>query len=167
MSDLITWNDAFIGLGSNLDNPVQHILQAKQAIIALAQVEFVAFSHLYNSLPVGPQDQPNFVNAVIQIKTCLSAQTLLSTLQDIENQHGRVRKQHWGARTLDLDLLLYGNLVINDPNLLVPHPELPNRSFVLYPLADIAGKNLMIPGQGSLDELLAACPPDGLWRIQS
>ncbi len=165
MTESVTWVDSFVGLGSNLDNPVQHINKAHQAIAGLSGVEEIAFSPLYNSRPVGPQDQPDFVNAVIHIKTRLSALDLLSQMQQIENAHGRVRSRHWGERTLDLDLLLYGQHSIKDPNLTVPHPEMPKRNFVLYPLADIAKKDLLIPGFGRLVELLAHCPADGLSRI--
>jgi 2-amino-4-hydroxy-6-hydroxymethyldihydropteridine diphosphokinase len=159
-------NEVFIGLGSNLDNPIQHIQQAITAITQLATVEFIACSSLYNSLPVGPQDQPNFVNAVLHIKTCLSPQDLLKALQNIENDHGRVRNRHWGARTLDLDILLYGTDIIKEPNLQIPHTELSNRSFVLYPLAEIAAEDLFIPGKAHLSELLTDCQPDGLWKIE-
>jgi 2-amino-4-hydroxy-6-hydroxymethyldihydropteridine diphosphokinase len=103
----------------------------------------------------------------MHIKTCLSAQALLSKLQQIENAHGRERKQRWGARTLDLDILLYNNLIINEPNLRVPHPEIPNRGFVLYPLADISPADLNIPGIGLLSSLLTACPAKDLWRIET
>jgi 2-amino-4-hydroxy-6-hydroxymethyldihydropteridine diphosphokinase len=101
---------------------------------------------------------------VLRINTSLSAQQLLTELQQIENAHGRVRNIRWGARTLDLDILLFGNEVINDTNLIVPHVEMANRGFVLYPLADIAPSDLQI-GQSSLAQLLAACPADGLHKI--
>ncbi|WP_347988105.1 2-amino-4-hydroxy-6-hydroxymethyldihydropteridine diphosphokinase [Methylomonas sp. AM2-LC] len=162
-----SWNEVFIGLGSNLDNPIQHIQQAISAITQLTTVEFIACSSLYNSLPVGPQDQPNFVNAVLRIKTCLTPQNLLKALQNIENDHGRVRNQHWGARTLDLDILLYGTDIVKEPNLQIPHAEISNRGFVLYPLAEIVAEDLFIPGKAYLSELLTACQADGLWKIQS
>ena len=165
MSVIAPWIEAFIGLGSNLDNPVQQINKAHQAIAELANVEEVAFSPLYSSKPVGPQDQPDYINAVMQIKTQLSAQALLAHLQLIENVHGRVRSVRWGARTLDLDVLLYDQMMINEPDLIVPHPQLPNRAFVLYPLADIANRELLVPGFGRLTELLSACPANGIRRM--
>ncbi|MGD0960167.1 MAG: 2-amino-4-hydroxy-6-hydroxymethyldihydropteridine diphosphokinase [Methylomonas sp.] len=167
MTLLKKWYEVYIGLGSNLDNPEQHIIQARNALVTLKNSELAAFSPMYDSLPLGPQDQPNYVNAVMRIKTGLSAQELLAELQQIENMHGRVRLKHWGARTLDLDILLYYNQIINQPNLQVPHPEMTNRGFVLYPLADIADAELIIPGKGRLKDLLAACPPVGLRRIES
>jgi len=159
------WIAAFIGLGSNLDNPVQHINTAQQAIAELPEVEAIAFSPLYTSTPVGPQDQPDYINAVMQINTRLTAMQLLTKLQQIENQHGRIRTERWGARTLDLDVLLFDQKTIDQPELKIPHPEMPNRAFVLYPLADIAGGDLQIPGYGVLRDLLASCPPLGLQRI--
>ncbi|MDD1622572.1 MAG: 2-amino-4-hydroxy-6-hydroxymethyldihydropteridine diphosphokinase [Methylococcaceae bacterium] len=159
------WFEAYIGLGSNLGDPIHTIASARLAIAGLADVEEIAFSPLYGSRPVGPQDQPDYVNAVMRIKTRLSAPNLLKQLQGIENAHGRVRSVRWGARTLDLDILLYDQQLINQPDLIVPHPELPNRAFVLHPLADVADSDLPIPGKGRLAELLTACPADGLKRI--
>ena len=161
------WIEAYIGLGSNLDDPVSHIAMARATIAALDGVEAIAFSPLYSSRPVGPQDQPDYINAVMRIKTLLPALDLLLELQRIENAHGRVRQERWGARTLDLDILLYGETIINEPNLIVPHKEIPNRAFVLYPLADITNRDLTIPEYGRLQDLLAACPADGLHRLES
>ncbi len=157
--------EAYIGLGSNLDNPVEQVSRARQAIAALPGVAEIACSPLYRSLPVGPQDQPDYINAVMRIATELPPLDLLSQLQQIENQHGRKRIVRWGARTLDLDLLLYGQQIINEPTLIVPHQELAKRGFVLYPLADVAVADMQIPGLGSLSELLQACPADGLHKI--
>jgi len=159
------WVEAYIGLGSNLDSPLLHVSKAREAIAELPDIEEIAFSPLYGSSPVGPQDQPDYVNAVMRIKTRLSAQELLKQLQQIENAHGRERTVRWGARTLDLDVLLYNQQIINEPNLIVPHPEIQNRAFVLYPLADLATGNFTISGKGRLAELLAACPADGLRRL--
>lgn len=165
MSTNLPWVDAYIGLGSNLDNPVQQIESAQQQIAGLPQVELVAHSPLYRSSPVGPQDQPDYVNAVTHIITRLAPLELLQQLQAIENAHGRLRLVRWGARTLDLDVLLYGAQLIDLPTLQVPHPELPRRAFVLYPLADVAASDLSIPGKGTLNQLLAQCPADGLQRL--
>jgi 2-amino-4-hydroxy-6-hydroxymethyldihydropteridine diphosphokinase len=159
------WVEAYIGLGSNLDDPLRQVQSAVEDITALPGIEIVEVSPLYGSRPVGPADQPDYVNAVMRIKTSLAAADLLQTLQKVENQHGRLRLVHWGARTLDLDILLYGDQCIHQPDLIVPHSELANRAFVLYPLADIAGPDLMVPGKGRLAQLCAACPPDGLQRL--
>jgi len=166
MSLLISGIDAFVGLGSNLGNPLEHIHSARLAISELPEVEEICFSPLYTSSPVGPQDQPDYVNAVMHIKTSLAAADLLKELQNIETSHGRERLVRWGARTLDLDILLYDQQIISEPNLQIPHPELPKRAFVLYPLADIADFELAVPGLGRLSELLAACPAEGLFRME-
>lgn len=162
----LTWVEAYIGLGSNLNHPIQQVLSAIRELDALDSIRQVAVSPLYSSRPVGPQDQPDYINAVIRIKTCLSPLELLAACQTLENRHGRKRLLRWGARTLDLDILLYDNQLIDLPELKVPHPELPNRAFVLYPLADIAPPDLLIPGNGRLVDLLAACAADGLQRIE-
>lgn len=161
-TDLIA---VYIGLGSNLASPVEQIKSARSAISALAGVKEQAFSNLYVSSPMGPQDQPDYVNAVMAIVTNLAPLDLLHTLQGIENSHGRVRGNHrWGARTLDLDVLLYGDHQIDLPELTVPHRGIGERAFVLYPLADCA-PDLLIPGKGKLSDLLARCPLAGLRRL--
>ena len=167
MSDFATDVQVFIGLGSNLEDPIRHIRQAREDIAQLVDVTEVAFSPLYKSSPVGPQDQPDYVNAVMQIQTSLPATALLAKLQNIENAHGRLRSIRWGARTLDLDILLYADQTIMQADLQVPHREMARRAFVLYPLADIANPALMIPGIGSLQALLAACPALGIERLAS
>lgn len=159
--------EAYIGLGSNLDDPVAHVTQARLAIAAMPGASEVGFSPLYCSQPVGPQDQPDYINAVMRIATELEPLVLLRALQAIENRQGRLRLVRWGARTLDLDILLYDQQIINLPELIVPHPELANRSFVLYPLADLAAADMPIPGLGTLSQLLSACPADGLRKIAS
>lgn len=165
MNETPPWVEAFIGLGSNLDDPRQQLLSAVEHIAALPEVENAALSPLYGSQPVGPQDQPDYLNAVLHIRTCLQPLPLLRALQAIENAHHRLRTQRWGARTLDLDILLYGTETIDQPDLHVPHPEMTRRAFVLYPLADIADASLSVPGVGTLGELLAACPREGIWRL--
>ncbi len=156
---------AYIGLGSNLDHPATHVRQALEDLSALPDSHLAAASALYASAPMGPADQPDYVNAVAALDTGLDAHALLRALQGIEAAHGRVRgPQRWGPRTLDLDLLLFGDAVIDDEDLSVPHPGLPERDFVLYPLSEIA-PDLIVPGQGSLGELLARCPRDGLKRL--
>lgn len=156
---------AYIGLGSNLANPEAQINNARLVIKRLARVREQDFSSLYRSPPMGPQDQPDFINAVMAINTDLSAAALLRYLQQIELDHGRVRiGKRWGARTLDLDILLYGQHIINQTDLLVPHYGLAERAFVLYPLAEIAPE-IKVPGLGGITELLKFCPLNGLVKI--
>ncbi len=156
---------AYLGLGSNLANPALQITSARIAIAAIAGVEELAFSSLYRSLPMGPQDQPDYVNAVMCIATSLPPMDFLHRLQQIENDQGRVRKtERWGARTLDLDVLVYGEQMIELPNLIVPHVGIRDRAFVLHPLYEIAPE-LLIPGKGNIADLLAQCPMNGLKRL--
>jgi len=156
---------AFIGLGSNLATPSQQINGARSALAATAGIQELAFSSLYQSAPMGPKDQPDYVNAVMAIATELTPTALLHCLQGIENEHGRVRTgERWGPRTLDLDLLLYGDQQIHLPDLIVPHIGIVDREFVLYPLYEIA-PDLNVPGKGSLSDLVANCPLRGLQRL--
>ena len=157
---------AFIGVGSNLQEPLEQVRQAIRALTALPESRLLRASSLYGSRPMGPQDQPDYINAVVQIETRLSALSLLHALQAIEQQQGRVRQRHWGERTLDLDLLLYGEHSINLPELVVPHAGLAERNFVLYPLQEIA-PSLEIPLQGPLGALVRDCPRADLQLITS
>ena len=128
-------NQVFLALGSNLDDP---IAQIKEAIQSLAQtVEGIQCAQLYQSKPLGPQDQPDFVNTVISGHTALNPNELLTKIQEIELQQHRVKTQHWGPRTIDIDILFYGNLRMNTPELTIPHKELFNRAFVTIPLLDL------------------------------
>ena len=155
----------FIGLGSNLAAPDQQIGRARTAINNIKNVTELVCSSLYSSPPMGPKDQPDYVNAVSKIETGLPALELLRCMQTIENDQGRARSgQRWGARTLDLDLLLYGQQQIDIPDLVVPHPGIRDRNFVLYPLLEIAPE-LRIPGLGRLSDLIKACPLNGLKQI--
>ncbi len=155
----------FIGLGSNLDDPLSQLKKAIEYLKQHEMLNVINISNFYSSPPMGPQDQPDFINAVVEIATSLSAEQLLDELQKIERQQGRERKQHWGARTLDLDILLYGNKVINTERLIVPHRGISERNFVLYPLNDLVEKNFRISGLGKINELLAACPMTGITRL--
>lgn len=155
-----------IGLGSNLADPVEQVLTAVKALQLLPDTNVINSSSLYASPPMGPQDQPDYTNAVVALDTTLSAHDLLDQLQTIELQHGRERKRHWGERTLDLDLLIYGDKIIDDERLQVPHPGIPVRSFVLYPLQEIAPE-LIVPGMGAIEQLCTQCPLDGLRRIEN
>ncbi len=158
-------NKAYIGLGSNLKSPAEQLLLARAEIKALPGVEESAFSSLYASVPMGPQDQPDYINAAMSIKTVLSPLDLLHALQNIESAHGRIRgDQRWGARTLDLDLLLYNDLQISTTELTVPHPGIAERAFVLYPLQECE-PNLVISGKGNLVDLINQCPATGIRRL--
>jgi len=127
----------FVGLGSNLGEREAMIRLALEALSRLPGTRLVKASSLYDTEPVGEVDQPNFLNAVAQLDTELTARQLLWNLLLIEKRLGRVRTQRWGPRTIDLDLLLYGSLVLDEPELTVPHPELTARSFVLVPLVEL------------------------------
>ena len=155
---------SYIGLGSNLDHPKQQIVRALRELDGIELTRCTAYSSLYRSPPLGPQDQPDYINAVARVQTRLAPHALLQSLQAIEQRHGRIRKRHWGPRTLDLDILLYGEQRIDSPDLKVPHPGLQQRSFVLYPLQEIEPE-LQIPGLGKLSELVRSCPGDRLLPI--
>lgn len=127
----------YIGLGSNLANPVEQIYEAIIALMDLPQSQWVAVSSLYVSKPHGPQNQPDFVNAVAAIDTDLSPEQLLVHCQELEDKQGRLRTRRWGERTIDLDILLYGNQMINTDKLVVPHPHMHERSFVMVPLLEV------------------------------
>lgn len=159
-------NRVFIGLGSNLHDPITQLKQAIDHIDELESVKLVATSAFYQSKPMGPQEQPDFINAVVELETSLSAEKLLDALQAIEHAQGRVRKQHWGPRTLDLDILLYNDEMITSERLMVPHSGIAERNFVLSPLADIVGLDFKIPGMGSIKELLISCPIGGLQQLE-
>jgi 2-amino-4-hydroxy-6-hydroxymethyldihydropteridine diphosphokinase len=154
----------YIGLGSNLDGPVDQLNRAITELAELPETELVSRSSLYHSKPMGGMDQPDYVNAVARIDTTLAAEELLKELQMIEAAHGRVREKRWGARTLDLDLLLYGSTIIDTPDLQVPHPGVGEREFVLYPLYEIAPE-LEIPDLGAISDLINKCPSDGLEKL--
>ena len=144
---------AYVGLGANLDDPVQQVRRACEGLKSIVSTRVLACSPLYRSAPLGPQDQPDFINAVAALETALPALELLAALRDIETRHGRRRDgTRWGPRTLDLDVLLYGDLRQETPELTLPHPGLHERAFVLYPLCDVAPE-LQVPGHGSVRAL--------------
>lgn len=162
-----TFVRAFIGLGSNLDEPKTQILRAIAALRGLPLSRLTAVSRLYRSAPMGPADQPDYINAVAMLDTRLSPIELLDALQAIEQAQGRVRgAERWGPRTLDLDLLLYGTERIESERLLVPHPGMAERNFVLYPLSELSPE-LVLPDGRSLRQLLAACPSEGIEPLHS
>lgn len=159
-------DEIYIGIGSNLGEPITQVKSAIAALSDLDSVSLIVSSSLYASPPMGPQDQPDYINAVVELSTTLSAHELLDQLQAVEQLQGRVRNRHWGERTLDLDLLLYGQEALDDERLQVPHPGIALRSFVLYPLAEVA-PDLIIPKLGGITELLKHCPLDGLKQLES
>ncbi|HEY7886068.1 MAG TPA: 2-amino-4-hydroxy-6-hydroxymethyldihydropteridine diphosphokinase [Cellvibrionaceae bacterium] len=154
----------YIGLGSNLDNPQQQVNRALQALAELPQTELLAHSSLYSSRAVGPV-QPDYINAVAALQTELAPLLLLDHLQAIERAHQRRRTERWGPRTLDLDLLLYGDRVQDCERLTLPHPYLCQRNFVLVPLLEIAPE-LCLPDGRDLALLAQAAGNDGLNRLQ-
>ncbi|MDD2865031.1 MAG: 2-amino-4-hydroxy-6-hydroxymethyldihydropteridine diphosphokinase [Methylococcales bacterium] len=154
----------YLGLGSNLESPVEQLRAARAAIAAVNGISETGFSSLYRSPPMGGKEQPDYVNAVMAIETELSPLELLTVTQRIENEQGRVRSERWGARTLDIDILLFGDEVLNLPDLIVPHYGMAGRAFVLYPLFEIA-PDLEIPTHGKLADLVSRCPLDGLERL--
>ena len=155
----------YIGLGSNLQSPLHQVGRAVEAISALAQTLFIARSPWYRSVAIGPGDQPDYINGVAAVDTQLSPAQLLSALHAIEATQGRVRRQRWAARTVDLDILLYGDEVVATDRLRIPHPRLHQRNFVLYPLADLAPQ-LVLPDGATLASLLAQSNRDGLVQLE-
>ena len=155
---------AFVGLGSNLADP---LVQVRQALVELESIPgtwVTACSSLYRTSPIGYLEQPDFINAVASLQTTLKPQALLAALLAIENRHGRRRAVRNAQRTLDLDLLLYGEEVIDQDGLTLPHPRLHERAFVLAPLAEIA-PDAMVPGRGRVQDLLARVDCNGVTRI--
>ncbi|HEX5353113.1 MAG TPA: 2-amino-4-hydroxy-6-hydroxymethyldihydropteridine diphosphokinase [Rhodanobacteraceae bacterium] len=145
---------AYVALGSNLDDPRAQVERGFEAIDDLPHTSLHARSRLYRTRPWGIAGQPDFVNAVARVETSLSPRDLLDSLLAIEIRAGRVRGPRNGPRTLDLDLLLYGEAELEEPGLTIPHPRLQERAFVLLPLADVAN-DLEVPGQGRVADLLA------------
>ena len=160
----MTATDAFIGMGSNLAEPSVQLARALVGLAALPDTELVAQSPFYRSRPVGPQDQPDFINGAVWLRTNLPPLILLDHLQRIEQAHGRERSKRWGPRTLDLDLLIYGHETVSGPRLTVPHPQLPNRDFVLQPLLDL-NPTLVLPDGTGIAALRLRCPDNQLRKL--
>lgn len=154
----------YVGLGSNLASPAEQLCQATAALQALPESQWVGVSALYSSDSLLP-GQPRYTNAVAALDTHLAPLALLDALQAIENAQGRIRAERWGPRTLDLDILLYGDQVIDQPRLRVPHPHLHVRPFVLYPLAELVPEGMVLADGRRLADLLLACPFTGLERL--
>lgn len=156
--------DVFVGLGSNLAEPVAQLARAIAELAALPKTTLVAQSPFYASKPVGPQDQPDYVNGAVWLNTGLTPHALLDQLQQIEQAHGRERLQHWGPRTLDLDVLLFGQQTLNDDRLTIPHNQLSQRDFVLQPLLDL-NPNLTLSDGTTLAFLRQHCPDNQLRKL--
>lgn len=154
----------YLGLGANLDDPQAQLIFAVHALQAHSAIHLRQCSSLYASKPMGPQDQPDYVNAVVVVETELSPEAILDAVQAIENAAGRVRERHWGPRTLDIDILLIDKRVISQPRLEVPHPGIELREFVLVPLTEIAPQ-LQLPNGKAVAELAAAISRNGLDKI--
>lgn len=161
---MTTWVPAYIGIGSNLGDSVARVRSAFDALAQLPGCKLIARSRLYRTKPFGPVQQGDFINAVAGMLTELSADALLHEIRQIESVAGRVRAERWGPRTLDLDLLVFGNERINTAELTVPHPGIADRGFVLAPLADIA-LTLNVPGVGKIENLLRALPESGIAEV--
>jgi 2-amino-4-hydroxy-6-hydroxymethyldihydropteridine diphosphokinase len=168
MSEPVT---AYLGIGSNLDDPRAQVARAVNKLTQCAGIRVLRCSTWYGSRAVGPGVQPDYVNGVIEIETSLEPLALLHALQEIEQAHGRKRDTRWGARTLDLDILLYGDTVIIDPDLRVPHPRLHERAFVLKPLADLCpDREIPCPSSGknaTITQLLSHLPEQGVWLLET
>jgi 2-amino-4-hydroxy-6-hydroxymethyldihydropteridine diphosphokinase len=154
----------YVGIGSNLEDSFQHVSAAVQELGAVAHAGQVHRSALYRSAPMGPAEQPDYLNAAVRFETVLAPLVLLDALQAIEGDHGRVRGERWGARTLDLDLLLYGSRVIEHPRLRVPHPGLADRLFVVRPLEDL-DPGATVPGLGTVGDIARTCPTWDMERV--
>ncbi len=159
-------NPAYVGLGSNLEDPVRQITLAFELLNGIEDTQLVAWSSLYESAPFGPVEQPSFVNAVALLDTNLGSRTLLRILQAIEDSQGRKREIRWGPRILDLDLLVHGDREIHEPNLTLPHPGIAERNFVLLPLREIA-PDLVIPGLGRVADIAVDENEPLISRIQT
>ena len=160
------WIPAYIGVGSNLDDPAAQVRRALDALGQLPKSRLVTSSELYRNPPMWPKDQPDYVNAVAGLLTRQSPEDLLGLLQGLEHTLGRVRTDgdRWGPRIIDLDILIYGVATLSVPGLNLPHPGISERNFVLFPLCDIA-PTLVVPGQGRVSQLAGKLGDAGLQRI--
>jgi 2-amino-4-hydroxy-6-hydroxymethyldihydropteridine diphosphokinase len=160
------WRPAYVAIGSNLSTPAMRVLEAFERLTAWSAVTSLRRSQLYRSAPMGPQDQPQYVNAAAGFLTQLGARELLTGLLGIEHAMGRDRNTRWGPRIIDLDLLWVVDGAIDEPGLTVPHPGVSRRNFVLYPLNDIAPA-LNIPGLGNVQGLWRDIGADGISVLDS
>jgi 2-amino-4-hydroxy-6-hydroxymethyldihydropteridine diphosphokinase len=155
------WRPAYVAIGSNLNQPQARVHEAFEHLAALPATQLLLRSRLFLTRPMGPQDQPHFVNAAAGLLTQLTARQLLEDLLRVEQSMGRKRQERWGPRVIDLDLLWTLGETIDEPGLTLPHPGVSTRNFVLYPLADIA-PSLVIPGHGRVSDLLRGVGDDGI-----
>lgn len=164
MPQPVHWIPAYVGLGSNLDGPVEQLRGALRELARLPDSRLLAVSSFYRNPPMGPRDQPDYVNAVAGVLTALAPEALMDELQAIERAQGRnrVESRRWGPRRIDLDILIYGNRVVERSNLRIPHPGISDRNFVLFPLLELAPE-LVIPECGIVREL-ARCSDDTALR---
>jgi 2-amino-4-hydroxy-6-hydroxymethyldihydropteridine diphosphokinase len=159
------WVPVYVGVGSNLDDPVQQVTAALARLAQLPDCHWVMRSPLYRAAPLGPQDQPHFINAVAGMLTTLEPLALLRSLKALELTLGRAAPVvRWGARRIDFDLLVHGSTCVSGPELTLPHPGVPTRNFVLYPLCAIAA-DLCVPGVGTVRELTARVSAAGIERL--
>ena len=161
----LLWRPAYVAIGSNLSQPRARVLEAFERLAALRSSRALIRSRLYQTRPMGPQDQPNFVNAAAGLLTQSGPRELLDELLEIEQAMGRNRQERWGPRVIDLDLIWMLGETIDEPGLTVPHPGVSMRNFVLYPLADIA-PTLAIPGHGKVLELMRSIGGDGIYVLE-
>jgi 2-amino-4-hydroxy-6-hydroxymethyldihydropteridine diphosphokinase len=159
------WRPAYVAIGSNLGSPRHQVLEAMQRLGALGAVDTLLRSRLYLSRPMGPQDQPDYVNAAAGLLTQDTPQELLARLLDIERNMGRIHRERWGPRVIDLDLVWMVDAAVDEPGLKVPHPGVSTRNFVLYPLADIA-PTMKIPGIGTVLDLKRGVGGDGISALE-
>lgn len=161
----MAWRPAYVALGSNLSDPRRQVEAAIAALAALPGARLIARSGLWRSRPMGPQDQPEFVNAVAGLLTTAEPRALLESLQSLERRLGKTAPEmRWGPRVIDLDLLAVGELEVAEPGLELPHPGLHQRNFVLYPLSEIAAE-LWVPGLARVSRLRERVSPAGIERL--
>ena len=156
---------AYIGIGANLGDPIAQMIRALEAMDSICETQVTQRSGLYRSSPLGPQDQPDFVNACARLETTLGARELLEQLQRIEQSMGRVKHRHWGERCIDLDLLLFGDEVYDLPEMTIPHPGIGVRDFVLRPLMDITDASFVLPQGLTIAQALEQCGHHDLFSI--
>ena len=159
------WRPAYVAIGSNLESPRDRVLEAMERLAALGEAHALLRSLLYLSRPMGPQDQPDYINAAVGLLTQHSPQKMLAVLLEIERSMGRTRRERWGPRVIDLDLVWMVDAAVDEPGLTVPHPGVSIRNFVLYPLADIA-PTIKIPGMGVVLDLKLQVGGEGILALE-
>ena len=150
----------YIGLGSNLNQPADQLRAACACLQAIPKSNLICVSSVYRTSPVGKLDQPDFLNAAVKLDTELTVLSLFDSLQEIEKIQGRIRTERWGARNIDIDILLFGDKTLSNPRLTVPHPRLHLRMFVLTPLTEICGPSMRLPSGFLLKQVIENCPSE-------